>query len=117
MSILRHFAAVGSAVRVALLYAARTWDDVIFREELIALDEARSDFTLLLSLSRDTPRRPQDTGRRIDSAQLEVTLAKLGAAPQLTFVCGSNPFVETVTGHLVDLKLRPETIRTERFGG
>ena len=107
MSILRHFAAVGNAVRVALLYAARTWDDVIFREELIALEGARSDFTLLLSLSRDTARRPHDVGRRVDASLLEVALARLGAAPRLTFVCGSNAFVETVTGHLVDLESEP----------
>ena len=117
MSILRHRAAVGSEVVVVLLQAARTWDDVIYREELIARDAAETAFTLLLSLSRDTSRRPQDFGRRIDAPLLEVTLARLGAAPRLTFVCGSNPFVEAVTGHLLDLGLSPQTIRTERFGG
>jgi ferredoxin-NADP reductase len=112
MSILRHRAALGSAVPVVLLYAARTWDELIFREELIARDAAEADFTLLLSLSKDTARRPQDAGRRIDAPLLKVTLARLGAAPRLTFVCGSDAFVEAVTGHLI-----PETIRTERFGG
>jgi ferredoxin-NADP reductase len=117
MSILRHRAAVGGDARAVLLHAARTWDDVIYREELIARDAAEAEFTLLLSLSRDTARRPQDFGRRIDAPLLEVTLARLGAAPRLTFVCGSNPFVEAVTGHLLDLGLSPQTIRTERFGG
>jgi ferredoxin-NADP reductase len=117
MSILRHRAAVGSEVAVALLQAARTWDDVIYREELIARDAAEAAFTLLLSLSRDTTRRPQDAGRRIDAALLEATLARLGTAPQLTFVCGSNPFVEAVSGHLLDLGLSTQIIRTERFGG
>jgi ferredoxin-NADP reductase len=117
MSILRHRAVVAGDVPAVLLYAARTWDDVIYREELIARDAAESDFTLLLSLSRDTARRPQDASRRIDAPLLTVTLARLGAAPRLTFVCGSNPFVEAVTGHLLDLALNPETIRTERFGG
>ena len=117
MSILRHRAAVGDTVPVVLLYAARTWDDVIFREELIARDATEAEFTLLLSLSRDTARRPQDAARRIDAPLLEVTLARLGATPRLTFVCGSNPFVEAVTGQLLDLGRSPETIRTERFGG
>jgi ferredoxin-NADP reductase len=116
-SILRHLSAVGDAVRVILLYAARTWDDVIFREELIARDAAESNFNLLLSLSRDTARRPQDVGRRIDVSLLKVALARLGAAPRLTYVCGSNAFVENITGLLVDLDLSPETIRAERFGG
>jgi ferredoxin-NADP reductase len=117
MSILHHRAAVGVGVAVVLLQAARTWDDVIYREELIARDAADAEFALLLSLSRDTARRPQDVGRRIDKPLLEATLARLAAAPRLTFVCGSNPFVEAVSGHLVDLGLSPKTIRTERFGG
>jgi ferredoxin-NADP reductase len=117
MSIVRHRAEVGSAVGTVLLYAARTWDDVIFRQELIARDGAALDFTFLLSLSRDTARRPQDSARRIDAALLQTALATLGEAPRLALVCGSNPFVETVTGHMLDLDLRPGTIRTERFGG
>jgi ferredoxin-NADP reductase len=117
MSILRHRADVGAAVPMLLLYAARTWDDVIFREELIARDAAETEFTLLLSLSRDSARRPQDAGRRIDASLLEATLARFDAAPRLTFVCGSNAFVEAMAGELLDLDLSPETIRTERFGG
>jgi ferredoxin-NADP reductase len=117
MSILRHRAVVDSDVRVVLLHAARAWDDVIYREELIARDAAEAEFTLLLSLSRDTARRPQDAGRRIDKPLLEATLARLGAAPRLTFVCGSNPFVEAVSSYLLDLSVSPQTIRTERFGG
>jgi ferredoxin-NADP reductase len=117
MSILRHRAVVGGDVRAVLLQAARTWDDVIFREELIARDAAEADFTLLLSLSRDTARRSQDAARRIDAPLLEVTLARLGAVPRLIFVCGSNSFVEAVTSHLLDLDLSPERVRTERFGG
>jgi ferredoxin-NADP reductase len=117
MSILRYRAAVGGEIPAVLLYAARTWDDVIFREELIAREAAEPDFALLLSLSRDTARRPQDAGRRIDSQLLTITLARLGAAPRLVFVCGSDAFVEAVTDDLLDLGLSPEIIRTERFGG
>jgi ferredoxin-NADP reductase len=117
MSILRHRAAGAGDALAVLLYAVRTWDDVIYREELIARDAAEAGFTLLLSLSRDTARRPQDVGRRIDAQLLKVALARLGAAPRLSFVCGSNEFVETVTGYLVNLGLDPGTIRTERFGG
>jgi ferredoxin-NADP reductase len=117
MSIVRHRAAVGRDIAVVLLHAARTWDDVIFREELIARDAAEANFTLLLSLSRDTAHRPQDFGRRIDPSLLNITLARLGTTPRLTFACGSNAFVEAVTGYLLDLGLDPKTIRTERFGG
>jgi len=117
MSILRHRAAVGREVTAVLLYAARTWEDVIFREELLARDAEEPGFALLLSLSRDMARRPQDAGRRTDRLLLENALARLGAVPHLTFTCGSNAFVEAVTSHLVDLGLSADTIRAERFGG
>src|SRR3712207_6271063 len=103
MSILRHRAAVGAAFAAVLLQAARTWDDVLYREELMAPDTARAVCSLLLGVSSNAGLRPQDVGRRIDAPLLEVTLARLGAAPRLAFVCGSNPFVEAVTGHLLDL--------------
>ena len=35
---------------------------------------------------------------------------------ELAFVCGSNGFVETASSLLLDLGLRPGSIRTERFG-
>lgn len=117
MSILRHRATAGANVRTVLLQAARTWNDVIYREELIERDSAEANFSVLLSLSREAARRPQDFGRRIDATLLEDALSMLGDTPRLTFVCGSNPFVETVTGHLLDLNLEPQTVRTERFGG
>ncbi|MCK1537529.1 oxidoreductase [Bradyrhizobium sp. 171] len=117
MSILRHRATVREAAPALLLYATRTWQDVIYREELVARDAAELDFSLLFSVSRDTARRPQDAGRRIDAALLKAALARLGPAPRLTFVCGSDVFVEAVTGHLLDLGVNAKTIRTERFGG
>jgi len=116
-SMIRHRANRGSNVRAILLYAVRTWNDVIFRDELIARDEGESNFEMVLSLSRDTARRPQDVGRRIDGRIVRSVLERVGAQPRLTFVCGSNPFVEAVTSHLLDLHIPPQTIRTERFGG
>ena len=117
MSIARHRSQRGSDVRVVLLYAVRTWDDVVFRDELIARDEAERNFDVLFSLSRDSARRPQDVGRRIDRPFVRSAVERVGVEPKLTFVCGSNAFVEAATSHLVDLHLSPETIRTERFGG
>jgi ferredoxin-NADP reductase len=116
-SIVRHRSERGSDVRAVLLYAVRTWDDVIFRDELIARDEMERHLEMFLSLSRDTARRPQDIGRRIDGSTVRSALERVGAQPKLTFVCGSNPFVEAVTSHLLDHRIPPESIRTERFGG
>ncbi|MGA0598687.1 FAD-binding oxidoreductase [Enterovirga sp. CN4-39] len=117
LSILRHRAAQAPEVPAVLVQAARTWDGVICREELLARDAAEAGFDLFLALSMDAPRRPQDTGRRIDASLLETALTRLGARPHLTFVCGSNPFVEAAAGYLLDLGVGAEIIRTERFGG
>ncbi|WP_343034073.1 FAD-binding oxidoreductase [Aurantimonas aggregata] len=117
MSIVRHRAAAAGDVRGVLLQAARTFDDVIFRDELLARDLAEANFDLILSLSRDHARRPQDAGRRVDAELVRTVLAKLKDPPRWTFVCGSNPFVETVTGHLLDGGLNSQTIWTERYGG
>jgi ferredoxin-NADP reductase len=83
---------------------------------LIDRDASNEAFSLLLSLSRDSARRPQDIGRRVDADILSVALTRLGRMPRLTFVCGSNPFVEAVTNLLLDMGLGQGNIRTERFG-
>ncbi len=117
LSILRHRAASAPEVPAALLYAARTWDDLIFRDELVARDYDEPNLAVTFLLSRDIPRRPQDLGHRLDAAALRDALAALGAPPATTFICGNNAFVETAAGHATALGLAPATIRTERFGG
>ncbi len=105
---------------IRLGFVSRNMSDERFeliRSELIARDEEERNFEVLFSLSRDIARRPQDAGRRIDRPLLTQALERIGGEPKLTFVCGSNPFVEGVTLLLLDLHLPPETIRTERFGG
>jgi molybdopterin-dependent oxidoreductase-like protein protein len=42
---------------------ARTWDDVIFRDELIAMHDRNDGFKLALALTPDAPRRAEDFGR------------------------------------------------------
>ncbi|TIQ60514.1 MAG: oxidoreductase, partial [Mesorhizobium sp.] len=60
MAMIRHRAARRSAVPVALVFSARVWDEVIFRDELIGLDDRRDGFDLVLTLTREAARRPAD---------------------------------------------------------
>ncbi|HXI60911.1 MAG TPA: FAD-binding oxidoreductase, partial [Polyangia bacterium] len=62
MSMIRHRAARGASVPMALILSARTWDDVIFRDELAALDARRDGFHGALALTRALPQRPGDYG-------------------------------------------------------
>ena len=65
---------------MTLLYSSRDWDEVIFRDELLALDDRRDGFDLTLTLTRDTPRRDKDFGRRIDGAMIAGVLSTAARA-------------------------------------
>jgi ferredoxin-NADP reductase len=118
MAMLRHRARADEStharVPVRLLYSARTWDDVIYRDELRRLGdgvEVRVTFTL----TRDAPPDWRGFRRRIDRALLE----EVGWPPSemsQAFVCGPTPLVESVATLLVELGHDPTRVRTERFG-
>ena len=116
MSILRHRAAVAPEVAATLVYAARGWDALLFRDELVERDRAEAGLRVVFALSREAPRRAGDFGQRVDAGVLRAVLDASGR-PRTTFICGNNAFVETVAGHAVDLGLPAGDIRTERFGG
>jgi ferredoxin-NADP reductase len=116
VSMLRHRAAQAARVPALLLYSARTWDDVIYRDELISLDGRRDGFDLICAITREPPQRGQDFGRRIDREMLDAVLAKLPAPPLHAFICGTNGFVRNATGSAIAAGVPAEIIRTERYG-
>jgi ferredoxin-NADP reductase len=117
MSMIRHRAACRAALPVLLLYSARAWDEIIFRDELLALDAQGDGFELALALTREPTRRQGDFGRRVDVAMLSDLLARLPRAPKQVFVCGSNPFVEAAAQGTIKAGIPARLIRTERYGG
>ncbi|HSB59995.1 MAG TPA: FAD-binding oxidoreductase [Methyloceanibacter sp.] len=117
MSMLRHREARGSRVPALLLFSARTFDDVIFRDELIAMHDRNDGFRLALALTRDRPRRAEDFGRRIDRAMVGELLNRLPSPPHHVFVCGGNPFVEAAAEGALAAGIAASMIRTERYGG
>jgi ferredoxin-NADP reductase len=117
MAMIRHRAAQGSQVPTLLLYSSRTWDDVVFRDELLAFGEQRTGFDFIITQTREPARRSGDYARRIDIAMVSTVLARLAHTPKHVFVCGGNPFVEAASQALVDASVSASIIRTERFGG
>lgn len=115
LSMVRHRAFVPNASPMTLLYSARTWDDVIVRDELITHEATQSNLRLFFCLTRDHARRAVDYSRRIDTDILKTMLASF--SPQQTFVCGNNSFVGTVADALIESGVSAATIRTERYGG
>ena len=116
MSMLRHRAARRDTTPVILLCSSRTWDDAIFRDELIAFHERKDGLEFVMTLTRDTSRRKGDYARRIDDAMIAEILKKLPQPPKQAFVCGSNPFVEMAAHGLMDAGISSKIVRTERFG-
>ena len=114
MAMLRHRAASGSRVPARLLYSSRTYDDVIYRQELDGL--ARRDrLTVYQTLTRSQPRDWRGYARRIDEAMLAEVARPLGPSA-LAYICGPTALVETAATALARIGLAAERIRTERFG-
>jgi ferredoxin-NADP reductase len=117
MSMIRDRASHHSRVPMVLLFSARTFDDVLFRDELLALDARGDGFNLALALTREPVKRADDYGRRVDTAMLTELLAKLPEPPKQVFVCGSNPFVEAAADATIAAGVAASLLRTERYGG
>jgi len=117
MSMLRHRAARQSTAPVLLLFSARSWEDVIFRDQLLALHEKRDGFELMLTLTREAARREGDYARRIDETMVREAVARLPAPLKRAYICGPNAFVEKAAQGLVGAGVAPAAIRTERYGG
>jgi ferredoxin-NADP reductase len=113
MAMIRLRVAVGSDVDTRLLFSSRSWDDVIYREELERLD--RDGLGVVHTLTRSQP--PNWTGytRRVDAEMLSEVGPSPAQRPRV-YVCGPTPFVEAVAEALVQLGHNPQTIKTERFG-
>jgi ferredoxin-NADP reductase len=118
MAMLRHHAhgdpAAHANVPVRLLYSARTWADVIYREELERLADS-PDVDVTFTLTRDVPAEWRGRRGRVDRAMLEAVSGPPSEAAR-AFVCGPTSFVESVATLLVDLGHDPAQVRTERFG-
>jgi ferredoxin-NADP reductase len=117
VSMLRHRATAAPDVRMALVYSARTFDDVIFRDELVKRATEEPNFALHLALTREPAPVAGHRNGRIDRAFVADALASLGAPPKLCFVCGATAFVEVASMFLVEIGVPFAAIRTERYGG
>ncbi len=114
MSMLRYRAAAGSDIPATLLYSSRSWEEIIYREEL---DRMSGDAGLRIvhTLTRSHPDDWDGYTRRIDTEMLEAVTSSL-AANQLAYICGPTQLVENVANDLVGLGYPPARVKTERFG-
>jgi ferredoxin-NADP reductase len=115
MAMLRERAAAEPKPPAVLVNSSRTFEDVIYRDELASLAAADPGLRVIQTLTRSQP--PGWTGydRRIDRAMLSEALAATGMAP-LAYICGPTLLVEAAANALVELGVPPAQVRTERFG-
>lgn len=117
MAIIRAWLATEPKPSMLLVYSARTWEELVFRDELLDTQAKEPGFTFIATTTRDPRRRAEDFDRRVDRSLLQAVLTRWGRTVRGVYVCGSNEFVEAVTTGLVLESVSPERIRTERFGG
>src|SRR5256885_4942239 len=92
MAMVRHRAAVAPDTRALLVYSARSWDELIFRDELLEREAGESNFALAITTTRGQRERPAHFHPRPDRALLRGILARSGQAPRHGYVCGSERF-------------------------
>ena len=117
IAILRHRTRRAPLTDTLLVYSARTWEEVIYRDELIRAGDENPHVRLVLVTTREARHRPADLERRLDRLALRELLASWHARPEHVYVCGSTPFVEAVATALVDEGVPADRVRTERYGG
>jgi ferredoxin-NADP reductase len=115
MSMLRHRNASGAEVGAKLLYSSRSWEDVIYRDELERLASATHGPEVVHTLTRSQPPGWTGYARRVDGQMLAETAWPASSMPS-AFVCGPTPFVEAVAAALVLLGYPTTSVKTERFG-
>lgn len=115
MAMLRERASAELKPPTVMLYSSRTFDDVIYRDELATLGSNDAGLRVIQTLTRSQP--PGWTGydRRIDRPMLTEAIAAIGAQP-LAYICGPTLLVEAAANGLVELGVPPAQVRTERFG-
>jgi len=115
MAIMRERARSGSPVPASLLLSARSWERVIYHDELQRLAAGDDRLSISFALTRSQPSGWSGYARRVDAAMLSEVAPPPPASPQC-FVCGPTGFVESVASALVELGHRPGRVKTERFG-
>jgi ferredoxin-NADP reductase len=115
MAMIRHRAVSVPPAAARLIYSSRTWEQIIYRDELERLAGQPDGPEVIHTLTRAQPPGWTGYARRVDDQMLAETVWSPKSMPA-TFVCGPTSFVEAVSHALVLLGHEAKHIKTERFG-
>jgi len=117
MSMIRQRATSRSDARMLLLLSARTWADLLYRDEILALAGRRDGFDAVFAITREATSRPGHHTRRLDPPMIAELLGRLPEPPKVVYVCGSNRFAEAGAQAALAAGIPRAAIRIERYGG
>ncbi len=115
MAMMRQRTLLGSTVPTRLLYSVRSYDQIIYRDELASLVSKDTGLEVVYTLTRMQPANWTGYHRRVDNDLLR-EVAWAGGEKPLAYVCGPTQFVETVAQGVLPLGYEPSRVKTERFG-
>lgn len=116
MSMARAHAAAGSTAPFRMLYSLRSPASGYYPDELAALAaDTAAPLRLDYVYTRQAPEGAPAPARLTAEGLMQRTLP--ASDSPTFFICGSTPFVEAVSGWLVDAGHEAARIRTERYGG
>ena len=95
--------------KMHLIYSARTFDDIIFKDKLLDQPDAT------ITLTKEAPSDWTGETGRVNAELFRKALEHYSETP-LCYICGMSSFVSTATEILKSLGIPVENIKTERFG-
>jgi predicted ferric reductase len=99
---------------VILLYASRSWDEVIFREQLDELSAAMPNLTVVYVLEHPHDAWAGETGR-IDAEIVTRHVSELQLQRYQYFVCGAPAMLDAMERLLVSIGVPAAHFNAERF--
>ena len=115
MSMIRHRTAARAHTPTRLLYSSRTFEDILYFDELEKLNTEGNGLEIFHTLTRSQPAGWKGYARRMDERMLKDLVQPFAETAQV-FICGPTLLVESAANTLVEIGLKPGQIRTERFG-
>ncbi|XHM08666.1 ferredoxin reductase [Leifsonia sp. T36S-04] len=117
MSMARAHAAARSTAPFRMLYSLRTPFAGYYADELAGLaSDTAAPLQVDYVYTRQAPAGSETTPGRLTAEGLMQRVLPASDSPTF-YICGSTPFVEAVSGWLVEAGHDPARVRTERYGG
>jgi len=110
-SMWRYIEGTKSRADFTLLYATKSFDQIIYREELAALSQ--QGHRILHTLTRDAPAGWSGFLGRIDQRMLTAAIPDFNGP--LFYICGPPSMCDDVARHLIDIGVQRLNIRTEKY--